>query len=384
MQIADFFDPVSIQKLPFTIGEEEVSFSRQIDIHTVHNRQIDITQYKIAIVGVPENRNTINKDTCHAPDRVRQYLYQFSMCREQMKIVDLGNLIIPDTIEGTYAALREVMIELLQTNVLPVIIGGGQHLEYAVFKAYQFIGKRINICSIDSKIDSIHDKGEINSDNYIQRIIQERDKNLFHYTVIGCQSYFISPTANQIFDREMFDVIRIGELREEIRKTEPVIRDANMVGIDMSAVRYADSPGSKNAMANGFYGEEITRLAHYAGRSESVSSFGIYEINPEDDTRGITTSLAAQILWYYIEGVSARVIEDINAKHVKKIIVALESIINQKITFYKSNLTERWWMEIPSEKYNNAVIIACSEEDYNTACRDEIPKRWWLFYKKIN
>jgi len=47
----------------------------------------------------------------------------------------------------------------------------------------------------------------------------------------------------------------------------------------MSSVKNADAPANNNATPNGFSGAEICAISRYAGISDKVTSFGIYEYN---------------------------------------------------------------------------------------------------------
>jgi formiminoglutamase len=50
------------------------------------------------------------------------------------------------------------------------------------------------------------------------------------------------------------------------------------------------------------------------------------------------------------------------------------------ITFYKSKLSEKWWMEVPyqngRERYSRNRIVPCSYNDYQVAIRGEVPERY--------
>ncbi|MDZ7847857.1 MAG: hypothetical protein U5L96_14460 [Owenweeksia sp.] len=50
------------------------------------------------------------------------------------------------------------------------------------------------------------------------------------------------------------------------------------------------------------FGEEACAICRYAGLSDKVSSFGIYENNPDLDHNGQSSHLLAQMIWYFIEG----------------------------------------------------------------------------------
>ena len=50
-------------------------------------------------------------------------------------------------------------------------------------------------------------------------------------------------------------------------------------------------------------------------------------------------------------------------------------IAGDDLIFVKSNLTDRWWMELAGEN-DKSEYIACSHEDYLKANRNEVPDRW--------
>ena len=67
-----------------------------------------------------------------------------------------------------------------------------------------------------------------------------------------------------------------------------------------------------------------------------------------------------------------------------KYIVPLES---EELVFYKSNKTDRWWIEIPfissqNNKLKRNTLLPCSYEEYLEACNQELPERWWKVQRK--
>ena len=50
--------------------------------------------------------------------------------------------------------------------------------------------------------------------------------------------------------------------------------------------------------------------------------------------------------------------------------------LEDDLIFIKSNLTDRWWIEIPYGKKWQSIYVACSHEDYLQANRNEVPDRW--------
>jgi hypothetical protein len=181
--------------------------------------------------------------------------------------------------------------------------------------------------------------------------------------------------------------VRLGAARSYLHENEPYLRDSDFVSFDISAVKQCDAPASSNPSVNGFYGEEICQLAKYAGLSEKLTSFGIFELNPSFDVHNQTAELAAQMIWHFVQGYYLRQneIPKHSDKHYKKFIVSQEKS-DQKIIFLKSEKTNRWWFEVPYsvKDKEKKYIAACSYSDYERACGSEIPDKWLKYFQKLN
>ncbi|MEI7620885.1 MAG: arginase, partial [Candidatus Falkowbacteria bacterium] len=60
---------------------------------------------------------------------------------------------------------------------------------------------------------------------------------------------------------------------------------------------------------------------------------------------------------------------------------------DHEIVFYKSKKSDRWWMEVPcptNSKFERHHLVPCSYKDYLTACKEEMPDRWWQAYQKFS
>jgi len=387
MNFEDYFNPVNIDiTAPGYLSDNSI-LGNNIKIYSIGSEIDDIEHYNIALFGVSEDRNSDNKGSSDAPGQIRNKLYKLYKFSKKIKIVDLGNFKTGRTINDTYYGIRDVIFELLNNKVTPVIIGGTQNLTYANYLAYKKLNKKINIVTVDSKIDFGNAKNEMNSNSYLGKIILEKSKYLFNYTNIGHQIYFVNQEDIDLLDTFFFDSFRLGEIRTNIKEVEPILRDADIFSFDINAVKQSDAPGHCSPSPNGFYGEEACQIAKYAGLSEKLSSFGIYEVNPNFDQNDMTSHLAAQIIWYFIDGFGQRIKENplTNSKDYKKFIVNLNNI-DQAIIFYKSLRSERWWLEVPILKPGNKQnkLIACSYDDYMKACNHEIPDRWLKTFQKIN
>lgn len=383
MNLTEYFDPVSIEKPSNHYLRTNMEFGHNIYVHTPDGPIKDIEEYDLAILGVQEDRNSQNTGCAAAPNEIRQQLYKLHKFNKRLKIIDLGNLKQTKSPQDTYYGLRDALIVLLSHNVIPIIIGGSQDIVYSGMLAYEKIQKIINLVTIDSRIDLKSKLNDFNSQNYLKKIFNEKVKFLFNYTNIGHQIYFTDLNDLELIKNLFYDSYRLGDVKSSIKEMEPVIRDADFLSIDFNSVKHADAPGNYQPSPNGFYGEEICQLARYSGLSDQLSMFMINEVNPEFDINNQTSHLAAQCIWYFIDGFSQRKAEKPdNSENFVKYIVSHDSI-GHDMVFYKSEKTNRWWLEIPSLKKNNH-IISCSYDDYLLAGNQEIPNKWWKAYQKIN
>jgi len=382
--IAHFFSPVNF--LPETYQEE--AFAHNFFINT--GNFPDLENIDIAIIGVCEDRLAIsNKGSVAAPDEVRKHLYSLFAGSFAPRVADLGNIMPGHTESDTFYALSETVEFLVKQNIVPVIIGGSQDLTFAQFKGYERLEQTINIVSVDATFDIGSAESELNNKTFLGKIILQQPNYLFNYSNIGYQTYLVPQTSINMMNKLYFDAYRLGQIRDNIAEAEPIIRHADMLSFDMNALKHSDAPANEEAQPNGFYAEEACQMMRYAGMNDKLTSVGIYEINPAFDVQGKTASLAAQMIWCFMDGFYNRKKDfpSRNSPDYMRFHVFLQEN-KYEINFYKSNKSDRWWMEVPyppdkNLKFERHTLIPCSYKDYEIACKDEIPDRWWQTYQKL-
>jgi len=383
LDLNDYFDPVSIDKPLWAHLAEPSRFSHNLVINTESRKLSDPDNFRLAIVGVPDDRRSPNKGCASAPDEIRAEMYQLSRLPGKIKITDLGNLKKGVSFDDTLVALSDVVEHLLSVNTFPLIIGGSSTLIPAITKK---IHGSFNYATVDSRIDWVNERKEKDSYNYLSDIINV-NKNLDNLMVVGYQSYLNDPQVINRFRKLNFDLVRIGEVRDDIHEIEPAFRDSDLITFDISSVRQADAPGTFAPSPNGFYGEEICLLARYAGLSDSLQAAGFFEVNPLLDSRRQTTSMAAQMIWFFLEGFTQKqnessILDKEKSGRFVNYHVSIEDS-NEDLVFIKSNITNRWWIEYTSKK-GTKHFIACSYNDYLLAGENEIPRRYMKAVERIN
>jgi arginase family enzyme len=388
MDISIYFEPLDTLKI---IGENPTpgTLGEAVELYD-GNYFPEFLDCNIAIIGVEEDRRALNNKGCAGgPDYVRKFHYKLYAAHTGVRVCDLGNIKAGATIEDTYFAVSSAVGLLVKKNVLPIIIGGGQDLTYANYTAYENLEQHINIVSVDPTIDLGDVEDPLTSQSYLSKIVLHQPNYLFNYSNLGYQTFFTDPRIVDMMGKLYFDIYRLGDVRANMQEVEPVVRNADIVSFDVSAIRQSDAPGNANATPNGFYGEEACQIARYAGMSDKLSSVGFYELNPLMDHNGQTAHLVAQMVWYLMEGYHHRKNDfPIGDKSTyTKYRVAIKDH-DHELIFYKSDKSDRWWMDVPypsseRSKYERHHLVPCSYADYQIACQDEMPDKWWKTFQKL-
>jgi len=377
--VFDFFQPVSAEVIQYIQSLSSQTLGQKTVFHTETDFP-KLESAKIAIIGVLEDRGAGKNNETVDLSFIRKEFYALFPGNWNAQIVDLGDVVAGNDIEDTYYVLKNAVAHLVKNKIIPIVIGGSQDLTYAMYRAYDQLEQMANVVSVDSKFDFAKENS-VASDSFLTKMIVEEPNNLFNYSNIGYQTYYNSQEEIDLIEKLYFDAYRLGKVFNNPAITEPVLRDADLVSIDLLSVKSSDSGNFSKFTPNGFNGKEICALARYAGISDKVTSFGVFNTSftPSEKV------LIAQILWYFIEGFHFRSNEypfGTKEEYIKYIVTLEDELI-----FYKSNKTERWWIEISflsslNNKLNKTTLLPCTHDDYLEACKGLVPERWWKAQRK--
>jgi len=377
--IYEFLKPVSSEIIEFIGDLPSHSLGKKTVFHT-EDFFPELKDFSMALLTVNEvrgdNQENKNLDFSH----IRKQFYSLFPGNWTSTLVDLGQIDAGNTVDDTYFLLKSVVSELLKNKILPIVIGGSQDLTYAIYRGYDVLEQMVNFVSIDSKIDMVSDV--VNpSESFISKIIMDEPNNLYNFSNIGYQTYYNSQEEIDLIQKMFFEAYRLGEVVNNISLTEAILRDADLVSLDLNSVKSSDLGSFSRFNPNGFDGREICALSRYAGISDKVSTFGIFNINNDFQE----SLLIAQIIWYFCEGFNFRMNEYPYISKISyfKYIVPLEE---QELIFYKSDKSDRWWIEIEvvadSLLNERKVLFPCSYTDYELALQNIVPERWWRAMQK--
>ena len=359
----EYLEPINPASFNDDKGYSEGQLSNFISFY--EDELPDLEETDIVLVGILGHETMDNND---AADAIRKQFYQLHFWHTDVQIADIGNIKSGETIFDTYAAIKTVLAELIRMGKTVVLLGGSHDITLAQYFAYKELNQNIEASVVDAIIDLKTDS-TIRSEGFLMEMLTSEPNVVKHYNHIGFQSYLVHPRMLEVLDKLRFDCYRVGTAKESIEEMEPVLRNTNLLSIDISAIRSADAPANI-CSPNGFTGEEACMLTRFAGMSTALTSMGIYGFNPANDINELTAKQIAQMIWYFVDGKSRSKQEalpedkyNFNEFHT--------AFTDMDTTFLQSKKTGRWWMQLPDKK-----MIACSYKDYVNASNNEIPERW--------
>ncbi len=383
-ELHSYFKPLNSRIYAVKDRWGATQIGRLIDSHTSdHFPEVKFAE--MAIFNVPEYEGSKN-NSASQDCKIRAEFYELH--KEKLpRIVDLGTLQLMPTRKESFHSIQVVCEALIHNGIIPIIIGGGHDISYAIYKAYAALGKFITLTAVDKSFDIGLEDDKLASYSHLGKMISHKPSHLFHYVSLGYQSYFVSNMATEMLKEMNFDLLRLGDLKANFQESEPIMRNTDFLSFDISAIQYAYAQANTYSSPNGLVGEEACKIMRYAGVSDKLSAVGLFEYNQELDANNQTALLLSQMLWYFIDGYKLRKQElNPNMKDCTQYTVAFEDGKNE-IIFYKSQSSGRWWIGVPFKKEGERQLqnyfVACSYRDYETATQGEVPERWIKTYNKL-
>lgn len=344
----------------------------------------------IAILGVKDARGfEANKGCADAPDFIRQALYSLHNFPLSLPIIDLGNILPGATFADTHLAVKEVVRELMKLNIITLILGGDMTLSLAQYKGMAHSDVMLDMVMVDERFTFAENDESAAPDiqDFLFRIFTDRPNRISQFTLLGYQTYFIQSRDLDLLDQMKMNSHRLGAVRDDLKEMEPIVRDADLLAFNISALKSCDAPGYAFPSPNGFFSDEACQLLRYAGASDKMQCVGIYNYNPSLDHQGITAIGIAQMIWYFIDGIHLRRADYpiVDEKDFQKFIVSIQGE-QDEIVFMKSIKSDRWWMQVPTLPLEKKLyrMVPCTYKDYLTAMESEVPERWLHAFSRYN
>lgn len=167
---------------------------------------------------------------------------------------------------------------------------------------------------------------------------------------------------------------RLGSIRSNPQSVEPLLRGADGLLFDLSAVRASDAPGVANSTSSGLYAEEACQIIRYAGESTQLKSIVIKTDITKMDSE-IAATLVAHMIWYAVEGYSLR-LNSLPADGNKDYKEYVTETLSGTLHFYLHDHSGKWWLRSVTDKTR---FIPCSYDEYSKAVEGQLSDRLLYF-----
>ena len=360
----EYFNSVDENALDFANSQNSNQLGQKIGI----NGRDDFNNYSnldIIIFSIDEYRHDQSlKKTFNADKDFRKKLYSLHYGNWNTEIYDLGNLVNGNEVSDTNYALEKIIQFCVNNRAFVITIGGSQDLTLNLYSSLKKGLNSINLVTIDNKLDFKKNSSE---DSYLSKIIMDEENKLNQFSNIGFQKHLSSVAEIELIDKMKFELFSLGKVKSNVNEAEPVLRDSNIISFDVKSIKSGDI-NNAHQYPNGLTSHEfcsLSRLSGSSSKSRVVSFFENWDFS-------IMNSLLAEAVWYVMDGFNHRFDENPEEDSDDFIYYHIE-LDNYKFKFYKSLITQRWWVEFISDELISVEkdIICCTANDYYQ-CKNSI------------
>ena len=269
--------------------------------------------------GIRRNHGRVG--AAEGPAAIRQAFGRLPLQKEDFSIFDAGSISCADgDLEASQRALGEVIALLLEHDIKPIVLGGGQEL---VWGHYQGIARRypknnLGIINFDAHFDMrpLLPKNLGSSGTPFLQIAEahKSGRRRFDYNVVGIQ-----PAGNirSLYDTArsydthviLADELHLGQQEKCIDFIDRVIDQNEMVyvSICMDVFSAAFAPGVSANQPLGLNPWHVIPLIRQLAASGKVVSYDIAELSPRYDIDHRTAKLAAVLIYELLHHHHAKV-----------------------------------------------------------------------------
>ncbi|MHA6726432.1 arginase family protein [Chryseobacterium sp. A301] len=338
--------------------------------------QNELVQGGIALLFVSDYRGAGRK--AHARDFhfLRKELFQLSSHDFQVPMYDFGDLISGKSSEDTSYVLQEVLSACHYNKTIPIVIGGSTDLSFSLYSALDFHQKQISYSQISNYISLENEEDTINERNFLSRIFASKHFEIKNYHHLGYQRHLSQLDSVSLLKEVDFQEVRLAEMMNGMESIEPYLRSSDLVTLNCDAVESFSTPFSIHPQVNGLNRREVCALMKEVGLSQNLKSVGLFNLELDSQSE-LNLQLAAQMIWYLIEGIN------IQSSHPKNRSYETFWVLTPQgeYAFHRDTFSSLWYFGNASEMHSN---LACSQKDYDLAKRGELSPRLVRFLNKLS
>jgi formiminoglutamase len=279
------------------------------------------SEAKFSFVGYPDEGGVKNVNgRLGAKEGPTKFLTYFQKLKGKWPLQErmLQSEIVPvgSDLETNYeTAMRvssEFLLEMDAKRDVLLAVGGGHDNAYPWLHAIEAclpIKTRIGCINLDAHFDLRDWTPVMTSGSPFRRLIEEgviEGKNLVEF---GIQAHCNGPELWEFAKQNKvkivgFESLRNGKAVSAFARELKSLRarcDIVVISLDLDALSFAFCPGVSAPQAEGFTASEVFQMLEIAGSDKKVTSLGIFELAPALDREDLTSRLAAQAAWHFLD-----------------------------------------------------------------------------------
>ena len=279
----------------------------------------DFKPYPYALLGFPQDlgiRNMGGKTGVRdGPTGFRKAFYKLPNHFEKPEnlLIDLGNIKfdIDATLEEIHVRMVRVVKILMDMDIFPIVIGGGNDVTYAAIKglAESEKFKKLGLISFDAHLNLHNVPEKFISASTMFRIMEDFPKLISKRNIVyfGSRKETISPHyARQVLDNNIHIFYRdkITRMKQELLQG---LNQANygcdglVVSFDMDVCDGGMMPGTSFPMPGGITSDEVIEIAKSLSKYKMAVYLDLVNLNPLVDNNDITSTTAALFVFHFLE-----------------------------------------------------------------------------------
>ena len=268
---------------------------------------------EVVILACPQDegvrRNGGRVGAALAPEAIRRQFYKLTPFGISIKIFDIGDTFIKDSLEETHDLHTQIVEQILRDGKKIIILGGGNDVSFPDgFAMANIFGKDDwSAFNIDAHFDVRADFPR-NSGTPYRQLLDGKYLSPENFHEIAYQPQATSPVYFDYLKNLQVNLLGLDEFN--ILEFQTLIVDklsdspASLFwGFDVDAVGASDAPGTSAPSPIGLSAREFCGLAKFAGSLANTKIIEFTEVNPNFDIDNRTAKLVAVAMHNFLSAI---------------------------------------------------------------------------------
>lgn len=282
-----------------------------------------------AIYGCPDDigvqRNRGRPGASGGPNGIRKHFYKIAMpidatWEKHLLLTDVGNIEVSGSLAENHTAAYRAAFRLAQQDQTVIPLGGGHDYVAPNFGGFSAgyrekhgKSKRLGLINIDPHLDVRPLENEMpHSGTGFRQLVDGNVLKGADFVEFGARDgrnsrEHFAYCAQKKIRVLLYDALRRKDVLKAFQlELTRLAKSCDAVGISVDMDACSDGEGVSAPAVLGFSAWEMCQFAFMAGKNAKVKYFEIAEVAPALETNDRTARIAAEVIFYFLQGQHAR------------------------------------------------------------------------------